>query len=262
MSKGPLKLLVINWQDIENPQAGGAEIHLHEIFGRLVRRGHDVTLLCSGWRDCSARDEINGIKIHRVGGRHSFTLLAVPYYRRYLADEGFDLIVEDINKIPLYSPLWVQAPVVALIPHLFGATAFQEASVPFATAVWLAERPVPHLYKGGSFQAISQSTADDLADRGVPSNDVRVIHPGIDHTQFHVDPAVHPYETPTFAYVGRLKRYKGLETVVDALARLVGDGIDARLLIAGKGDHEAALRDYADARVPGNVEFLGFISED
>jgi glycosyltransferase involved in cell wall biosynthesis len=262
MSKGPLKLLVINWQDIENPQAGGAEIHLHEIFGRLVRRGHDVTLLCSGWRDCSARDEINGIKIHRVGGRHSFTLLAVPYYRRYLADEGFDLIVEDINKIPLYSPLWVQAPVVALIPHLFGATAFQEASVPFATAVWLAERPVPHLYKGGSFQAISQSTADDLADRGVPSNDVRVIHPGIDHTQFHVDPAVHPYETPTFAYVGRLKRYKGLETVVDALARLVGDGIDARLLIAGKGDHEAALRDYADARVPGKVEFLGFISEE
>lgn len=262
MSTDTLNLLVINWQDIENPQAGGAEIHLHEIFGRLVKRGHDVTLLCSGWRDGAARDEIDGIKIHRVGGRHSFTLLAARYYRRYLQDEGFDLIVEDINKIPLYSPLWARAPVVALVPHLFGATAFQEASVPFATAVWLAERPVPYLYEGVPFQAISESTADDLAARGLPRDDVRVIYPGIDHTIFHVDPAVQPFETPTFAYVGRLKRYKGLETVVDALARLVGDGIDARLLIAGKGDQEAALRDYADARVPGKVEFLGFVSED
>jgi len=262
MSTGSLKLLVINWQDIENPQAGGAEVHLHEIFGRLAKGGHDVTLLCSGWENGSTRTEVDGVKIHRVGGRHSFTLLAAWYYRRYLEDECFDLIVEDINKIPLYSPLWARAPVVALIPHLFGATAFQEASVPFATAVWLAERPVPHLYEGVPFQAISESTADDLASRGLPREDVRVIYPGIDHSTFNIDPAVPRFETPTFAYVGRLKRYKGMETVVDALARLVGDGIDARLLIAGKGDHEAALRDYADARAPGKVEFLGFVSEE
>ncbi len=262
MTPGSLKLLVINWLDLANPQAGGAEIHLHEIFRRLVERGHDVTLLCSGWRDAPTRDEIDGIKVLRVGGRHSFTLLAAPYYRRYLTDEGFDLIVEDINKIPLYSPLWVRAPVVALIPHLFGATAFQEASVPFATAVWLAERPVPHFYEGVPFQAISKSTADDLAARGVPRDAIRVIYPGIERTVFNVDPAVRPFETATFVYVGRLKRYKGLETVVDALARLVGDGIDARFLIAGKGDHEPALREYADARLPGKVEFLGFVSEE
>jgi glycosyltransferase involved in cell wall biosynthesis len=262
MSTGPLDILVINWQDIENPQAGGAEVHLHEIFGRLARRGHSVSLLCSGWPGAPIRAEIDGIEVHRVGGRHSFAVLAAWYYRRYLRDERFDLIVEDINKIPLYSPLWTRAPVVALIPHLFGATAFQEASVPFATAVWLSERPVPHFYERVPFQAISESTADDLAARGLPRDDVKVIYPGIDHSVFRVDPAARRFETPTFAYVGRLKRYKGLETVLEALARLSGDGIDARLLIAGKGDYEAALRDYAEARVPGRVEFLGYISEE
>ena len=37
----PLRIAVVNWQCRENPQAGGAEIHLHEIFGRLAARGHE-----------------------------------------------------------------------------------------------------------------------------------------------------------------------------------------------------------------------------
>ena len=45
----PLRIAVVNWQCRDNPQAGGAEIHLHEIFGRLAARGHAVTLLCGGW---------------------------------------------------------------------------------------------------------------------------------------------------------------------------------------------------------------------
>ncbi|UCC74461.1 MAG: glycosyltransferase family 4 protein [Gemmatimonadota bacterium] len=262
MSAGHLRLLVINWQDIKNPQAGGAEIHLHEIFGRLVQRGHDVTLLCSGWPGAPAREVVDGMSVHRVGGRHTFTLRAAPYYRRHLLSADFDLVVEDINKIPLYTPLWVRPPVVALIPHLFGSTAFQEASLPFATAVWLAERPVPHFYESAPFQAISESTAEDLATRGLPRSRVKVIHPGIDHTRFKPDPSIRPFEKASFAYVGRLKRYKGLEAVIDAVARLAAAGVDARLLVAGKGDYEGALREYAALRAPGTVDFLGFISEE
>jgi glycosyltransferase involved in cell wall biosynthesis len=261
MSTDRLKLLVINWQDLKNPQAGGAEIHLHEIFGRLAGRGHDVTLLCSGWAELSPREELDGMHVLRVGGRHSFTFLARSYYRKHLRDDGFDLVVEDINKIPLYCPLWAHAPVVALIPHLFGATAFQEASVPFATAVWLAERPLPYFYADAPFQAISSSTANDLVDRGVQAESIRVIYPGIDHTRFHRDPSVQRFEQPTFVYVGRLKRYKGLETVIDALAELDRLGVNARLILAGKGDHEAGLRAYAQARAPGQVEFSGFVTE-
>jgi glycosyltransferase involved in cell wall biosynthesis len=262
MSAGRFRLLVINWQDIRNPQAGGAEVHLHEIFGRLARRGHEVSLLCSGWPGASARDEVDGMKVHRVGGRHTFTLRAAPYYRRHLLDGAFDLVVEDINKIPLCSPLWVRPPVVALIPHLFGDTAFQEASLPLAAAVWLAERPLPHFYENTPFVAISQSTADDLVARGLPRSSVRVICPGIDHSRFRPDRTISQFENPTFVYVGRLKRYKGLEAVIDATARLAADGVDARLLVAGKGDHESALREHATLRPPGCVEFLGFIPED
>lgn len=262
MTVGRLDLLVINWQDIKNPQAGGAEIHLHEIFGRLADRGHSITLLCSGWRGAKPIETVDGMEVHRVGRRHTFTLLAPRYYRQRLAGERFQLVVEDINKIPLFSPLWARAPVVALVPHLFGGTAFREASVPFAAAVWLAERPLPRVYRDVPFQAISESTAADLAERGIARDHIEVIYPGIDHRDFFFDPQATRFSNPTFAYIGRLKRYKGLGLVVDAIARLRAEGLDARLIIAGKGDYETDLRAYAAERAEDGVEFRGFITEE
>ena len=142
-----MNLLVLNWQDRLNPQAGGAETHLHEIFGRLAGRGHQVTLLVSGWAGAAARDEVDGMEVHRAGGRYTFSLAAPAYYRRRLRSSTFDVIVEDLNKVPLLSPLWAGPPVVLLVHHLFGITAFQEASPPLAAATWLLERPLGRVYR-------------------------------------------------------------------------------------------------------------------
>lgn len=114
----------MNWQDRDNPEAGGAEIHLHETFGRLARAGHQVTLLCSGFEGGAPRVVLDGIDVHRVGGRYSFALLAHRYWRRHLVHQHFDVIVEDLNKIPLFTPAWSETPVLLLVHHLFGATAF------------------------------------------------------------------------------------------------------------------------------------------
>ena len=43
-----MRILVINWQDRENPHAGCAELHLHEVFGGIVESGHEVDLLWGG----------------------------------------------------------------------------------------------------------------------------------------------------------------------------------------------------------------------
>jgi hypothetical protein len=109
-----LDVLVVNWQDRENPQAGGAEAHLHEVFGRLARSGHRVTLLCSGFEGAPSRATLDGIEVHRVGGRHSFAALARRYFARHLARHPFDVVVEDLNKIPLFTPRWTDRPVVPL----------------------------------------------------------------------------------------------------------------------------------------------------
>jgi len=254
-----MRILLVNWQDRDNPQGGGAEIHLHEIFGRLAGKGHDVTLLCGGWPGSPPRAVLDGIEVHRIGTRHSFPFLARRYYREFLHAGDSDVLIEDINKIPLYTPRWGARRSVALVPHLFGGTAFQEMAAPIAAAVWVAERPLGRMYRGVPFQAISESTADDLALRGIPRESVVVIYPGID-TVAYTPNATERAPVPTFAYLGRLKKYKGVHHVVRAFAEL--GRRDAVLEIAGAGDYRPALEALAGSLDLGNrVRFLGRISE-
>jgi glycosyltransferase involved in cell wall biosynthesis len=267
MSLRPLRILVLNWQDRENPQAGGAEIHLHETFGRLAWQGWDVTLVSSGWRGAAPETVLDGIRVHRTGGRHSYPLRVAGHVARAFADEApFDLVVEDLNKVPLFAPTWAPAPTVLLVHHLFGATAFQEASFPVAAATWLLERPIARVYRGLPVVAVSDSTRADLAARGLPPEGVQVIPNGIDLEHFTPGPGgpdAHRFPEPTLLYLGRLKRYKRVDLVLKTLAELASRGVPARLVVAGKGDHGDALREEARrlGLGPGQVHFAGFVSE-
>ncbi|MEO8577767.1 MAG: glycosyltransferase family 4 protein [Gemmatimonadales bacterium] len=254
-----MRILVVNWNDRENPHGGGAEIHLHEIFGRVAAQGHRVDLLTSGWSGAPARAFLDGIDVHRVGTRYSFQFGARRYFRERLFAQGYDVLIEDLNKIPLYTPRW-GPQVVGLVHHLFGTTIFREAPAPMAAAVWLAERGIPFAYKGIPFEAVSESTADDLAARGIPRKSVRVIHNGIDSEFFTPSPGSRSPK-PLFAYVGRLKRYKGVDLILQAFAAL--DALDARLEIAGAGDYRDHLQSLSNALgISDRVRFLGFISAE
>jgi len=254
-----MRLLLVNWQDIEHPLGGGAEIHLHEIFGRLARRGHSVTLLCCGWPQGSDRAVIDGIDVRRVGTRATFAAVAPPFYRSELANEPFDLLLEDINKIPLYSPLWSRHKVAALVPHLFGTTAFQALPAPVAAAVWLEERPLSAIYHKCAFEAISESTRDDLVGRGIARDRIEVIYPGIDSVGY-TPLANTRAPKPVFAYLGRLKKYKGVQHAIRALGEM--QNREAVLEIAGAGDYRPELEQLAGSLDLGaRVRFLGRISE-
>lgn len=258
-----MKILLVNWNDRQNPHAGGAEIHLHELFGRLAGWGHAVDLVASGWPDAPARAELDGIGVQRVGNRHTFALHARGAVGQALRERAYDIVVEDINKLPLFLPTVTRLPFVAIVPHLFGTTAFAEASIPIAAAVWAAEVPIPWVYKRAGFHAISESTRDDLVQRGVPGDRIVVIHPGVDATWYCPDPGTPRAEQPMFLYLGRLKRYKGVEVALRALARARQTRPALTLEIAGQGDDRERLEGVAQALgLGGVVKFLGYVSEE
>ena len=129
-------------------------------------------------------------------------------------------MVEDINKLPLFLAGMTDLPFCAIVPHLFGETAFEEAPWPMAAAVWAAERPLPRAYRRAAFHAISESTRDDLVARGVAAR----ARPGdpsrrVDGVRYRPGPSGQRSRAPSFLYVGRLKRYKGIGLAIQALAR-------------------------------------------
>src|SRR5437016_2590801 len=117
--------------------------------------------------------------------------------RRLLAASRYDVVVEDINKLPLYLTQLTDLPFCVIVPHLFGTTAFAEASWPIATVVWAAERLIPRVYRRAAFHAISDSTRDDLVRRGIPRERIEVIYPGVDAAWYSPDPATPRADDPT-----------------------------------------------------------------
>ncbi len=257
-----MRILVVNWQDRLNPNAGGAEVHLHRIFSRLVARGHEVELLCSGWPGAPATDLVDGIRVHRAGGRYTFNVAAPLRYEAALADEPFDVVVEDLNKVPMLAHRWARARApLLLVHHLFGATAFKEANPALAAATWLFERVAPSVYRGVRCVAVSEGTRADLVRRGLDGDDVSVIRNGVDLEGLW--PATERFAEPTVVYLGRLKRYKRVDLILRAVARLRERGTDARMVVGGRGDARAALE--AQARALGiaeRVTFAGFVTDE
>lgn len=255
-----MRLLVINWQDRAHPLAGGAEVHLHEVFGRLARKGHEITVLACAFPGGEPETTLDGMRILRRGPRPIFNLLVPLVYRRELSREPFDLVVEDLNKIPFYARYYARAPVVAILHHFFGKVIYQETNPVFGTYVYLTERSVPKLYRGIPFAVVSQGTRADLVRAGMAPALIRVIYNGV-HERFRPGGEKAPF--PLLVYLGRLKRYKRVDLALEVFRKVREAAPEAQMWVVGEGDARPRLERLAQRMGLGTaVRFLGFVSEE
>ncbi|NOZ55925.1 MAG: glycosyltransferase family 4 protein [Calditrichaeota bacterium] len=261
MSVERLELLVINWQDIRNPLAGGAEVHLHEIFTRLVQRGHRVTLLASRFDGAAEQEVVDGLAVVRRGQRSTFNFVVPRTYRELRQSRRFDVVVDDINKIPFYTPLYVAEPLVALVHHFFGKSIYREVPWPLASYVYAAERLVPAVYRRQWTGAVSPSTRNELLAHGFDPAKVLLVPNGVDTRQYVPDPGQRE-SAPLVGYLGRLKRYKSVDHLLLAFKQLLEWVPQARLLVVGDGDDRPRLQRLAQQLgLDAQVEFTGAVSE-
>jgi len=257
-----LQILAINWQDITSPRAGGAEIHFQEIFKRIVQKGNDVTLLCSHYPGAKKYDEIDGIKIIRTGSFLLFSFSAFWEVRKILKERKWDLVVEDINKLPFYSFCWHNLPLLVVVHHFFDKAIFREVNPLFGAYVYLSERSIPIFYRRKSFLAVSQSTKEELLRRGIPGEKIKVIYCGIDHQLYRVNLDLKKDPVPTILYLGRLKKYKSTDLLLKALPLIMKKVSDVRLVIVGEGDYKSELQNLTrNLGLENRVIFTGFVDE-
>ncbi len=257
-----MNILALNWQDISNPLAGGAEVHLEELLRRIVARGHQVTLFCSGYKGAKPEENIEGVRIIRRGNRFNFNLIA-PFHLRKLVKKGnFDILIEDINKIPFYTPFYLNIPTLVVIPHLFSTSVFKEINFLLGLYIYFSEMPLVPVYRGRKFNVISESTAGDMINKGIPAEDVSVIYCGIDNSVFSYNNAIEKYSEPTILYLGRIKKYKSIDHLIHAFDKVQKNIPEAKLNIVGSGDYLDSLKILASKlNLNDKVVFSGYVTE-
>jgi len=258
-----MKLLILNWQDIKNPLAGGAEVHLHEVFSRIARSGHEVTLYCSAFPGSASEEVIDGIRVLREGGRHFFNYRVPAAYRGRLARTSFDVVIDDMNKIPFFTPLYVRTPLVCVTHHLFGGSIFKETNPLLASYVCTLERLGVALFASRNVPFIvgSPSTRDELIRKGCNPESVHVVYYAVDH-RVHRVTGVPKSPSPMIGYFGRLKRYKNVDHLLRAVPLLRERIPELKVVIAGDGDDRVRLQKLArKLDLDRSVEFTGFIAE-
>ncbi len=242
--------------------SGGAEVHLEELLRRIASRGHDVTLFCSNYAGGKSEEVVEGVKIIRVGNRYNFNLIA-PFHLRKLAQaNNYDLFLEDINKIPFYTPWYLNLPTIVVIPHLFSTAVFQEINFVLGSYIYLAELPLTKVYRKKQFCVISESTAEDMIKRGIPESQVEVIHCGIDQDLYNNNNGYEKYDFPSVLYLGRIKKYKSVQHLISAFEIVHEKLPNAQLTIVGAGDYIDDLKkQVAEFGLSDAVQFPGFVSE-
>ncbi len=258
-----MNILIVNWQDIKNPLAGGAEVHLHEVFERIAAQGHNVTLFCSSFPGAPPEEEINGIRVLRKGGRYLFNYTFAAEYLTRLRHQQFDIVIDDMNKIPFFTPLFVRRPIYGVTHHLFGKSIFLETNAVLASYVYWMERFAVALYKRKRIPFIvgSPSTHRELLEAGFSHERVSLINYGVDHSTHNLTGASKS-PVPLVGYFGRLKKYKSVEHLLHAVPKVRKEIPELSVMIIGDGDDRPRLEDVAKSLgIQDVVRFTGFVPE-
>src|SRR3954454_9085652 len=231
---GLRRVSVLAWRDLDDPEAGGSEVHASKIAALWGEAGIEVTMRTShapGYRTVSWRD---GYRVIRKGGRYMVFPRAA--FSEMMGWHGAsDALVEIWNGMPFFSPVWAaRRPRAVWLHHVHDS--MWEMTLPPRLARLgrtIEFRVAPPLYRSSRIVTLSQSSKDEIARRLRlrPSN-ITVVPPGI-------DPSFRPGGTrdrePLVVAVGRLVPVKRFDVLIDGLAEVKTRSPDLRAVIVGDG---------------------------
>lgn len=241
--------------------------------------GHQVVLLTTAFAGAQEREIVDGIQVVRKGGDLLFQLTVARNLKALDREFHFDVVVEDLNKLPVFTPQLTKKPVLVQMHHLWRKSIFAEACFPVAFGVWLFETIIPWFYKRKNFVVVSPSTKQELSALGIPEKQIEVIYNGSDDlpqaasraetapgTALRAETAPGTAQTapaPYFLWLSRVHKYKGVWTALEAFEIFAKSHPDVKLKIAGDGPLLKKIPAWLNARgLSERVMLCGFVSPE
>jgi glycosyltransferase involved in cell wall biosynthesis len=249
-----MRILWFNWRDIKHPEAGGAEVLTHEVMLRLARMGYDMTLFCPSIPNGLNKEEIDGVKIIRSGGKYTVYSKA---RRFYLSNKNnYDFVIDEINAKPFLSPGLVRdKPILALFHQLIHEEWFYETPFPLNyICYYYLERKWLSSYRDIPTATVSVSSQQDLKEYGFKR--VHVVPMGLSVKP--LDKMEEKESTPTLVFIGRLKRHKLADHALRAFARIKEKLPESKMWVIGDG----TMRKELEKMNVKDVVFYGHVKNE
>ena len=256
-SAGIRRIHVLAWRDLDDVEAGGSELHAHEVCREWAAAGLEVTCRTSFAQGHPPEIIRDGYRVLRKAGRYLVFPRSVAAELAGRNGER-DALVEIWNGMPFLSPLWARGPRITFLHHVHGEM-WQMVLPPRLAALGdlLERRIAPPLYRRSRIVTLSESSRDDMLEQlRLRPDRVDVVPPGI-------DPRFTPgteAATPLVVAVGRLVPSKHVDKLVRAVAHARRTVPDLRLVVVGEGYErlhvEATVEDVDGAawvELPGRV---------
>jgi len=253
-----MRILWLNWRDIKNPMAGGAELVTHETAKRLVKAGHAVTILTAKFPDAKNTEIIDGVKILRAGNSFTCRIFAFFKYRKQFKGR-VDIIIDEINTIPFFTNFYAKEEKIALIHQLAREFWWSETFFPLSLIGYILEPLCLKTYRNIPTIACSNSTKKDLAKLGFKN--ISLYHHGLSVKPLSKLP---PKNTPDILYLGRLTKPKGPQDAIAAFHIVHKKMPDSKLIVVGSGKPKFVKFLKSQVKkldMENSVKILGFIPE-
>jgi len=262
VARSPLeRVQVVAWRDLDDPEAGGSELHVHRIASLWAAAGLDVTVRTSAVAGQPAVVERQGYRVVRRSGRYAVFADTAWRGLRHEVGPG-EALVEVWNGMPFFSPLWYRGPRLVFLHHVHAEMWHMVLPGTLGRMGETVERRIaPPLYRRSRVVTLSESSRREIVDMlGIPASHISVSPPG-------VDPMFSPGGTrspvPLVVALGRLVPVKRFDRLIEALVVAKRSLPTLRAVIVGEGYERSNLEDLVRRRgAEGWLELPGYLAGD
>jgi glycosyltransferase involved in cell wall biosynthesis len=255
---------LLAWRDLDDPEAGGSELHAHRIASLWAAAGIDVTMRTSTAAGHAPFTRRDGYRVVRKSGRYGvFPRSALSgFVGRRGRPDG---LVEIWNGMPFFSPVWARCPKFVFLHHVHAEMWQMVMSRRLApVGAFVERRLAPPFYRHSRIVTLSSSSRDEIVSMlGLPRSNVSVVPPGVDPRFSPGPPGAVRSTDPLVVAVGRLVPVKRFDRLIDELVAVRRRLPGLRAQIVGEGYERPQLEQRISAAGATDwIELVGRMSDD